>query len=47
MACLYQVVLSNIAMLAENGQCLLDGKLPEEFLVTVPMRLSEVSQSPP
>ena len=37
-----QVVLSNIAMLAENGQCLLDSKLPEEFLVPVPMRLSEV-----
>ena len=37
-----QMVLANIAMLAENGQVLLDSKLPEEFLVAVPMRLSEV-----
>ncbi len=37
-----QVVLSNIAMLAENGQVLLEGKLPEEFLVMVPMRLNKV-----
>jgi len=34
-------VLSNIAMLAENGQALLDNKLPEEFLVEVPMRLTQ------
>uniref|UniRef100_A0A7R9V3G5 Armadillo repeat-containing protein 8 n=1 Tax=Chlamydomonas euryale TaxID=1486919 RepID=A0A7R9V3G5_9CHLO len=41
-----QTVLANIAMLAENGQVLLDSKLPEEFLVPVPMRLSkdEVNQ---
>ncbi len=36
----HQVVISNLALLAENGQLLLDGKLPEEFLVPVPMRLS-------
>mmetsp|Transcript_37614 Transcript_37614/g.94986 ORF Transcript_37614/g.94986 Transcript_37614/m.94986 type:complete len:633 (-) Transcript_37614:222-2120(-) len=35
-----QVVLSNIAMLAENGQLLLDAKLPEEFLVALPLRLN-------
>ena len=29
-----------MALLAENGQILLDSKLPEEFLVPVPMRLS-------
>ncbi|GAX73803.1 hypothetical protein CEUSTIGMA_g1254.t1 [Chlamydomonas eustigma] len=39
-----QAVLSNIAMLAENGQVLLEGKLPEEFLVAVPMRLSQDEQ---
>lgn len=43
----WQVVLSNIAMLAENGQCLLDSKLPEEFLIPVPMRLSEVRKPTP
>lgn len=36
-----QVVLSNVAMLAENGQAMLDSKIPEEFLVTVPMRLTQ------
>ena len=41
-----QMVLANIAMLAENGQVLLDSKLPEEFLVAVPMRLSEVGGMP-
>jgi hypothetical protein len=35
------VVLSNVALLAENGQLLLDAKLPEEFLVPHPMRLTQ------
>jgi hypothetical protein len=36
-----QSALANIAMLAENGQVLLVAKLPEEFLVPVPMRLTK------
>ena len=36
-----QCILSNIAMLKENGQVLLDAKLPSEFLVAVPLKLSE------
>ena len=36
-----QSILSNIAMLKENGQVLLDSKLPSEFLVAVPLKLSE------
>ncbi|MEW5302080.1 MAG: hypothetical protein WDW36_004890 [Sanguina aurantia] len=35
-----QVVLTNLALLAENGQMLMDAGLPEEFLVQVPMRLT-------
>jgi hypothetical protein len=35
-----QVILSNLALLAENGQLLLDASLPEEFLVPRPMRLT-------
>lgn len=30
-----QVVLTNLALLAENGQMLMDAGLPEEFLVQV------------
>lgn len=30
-----QIVLTNVAMLAENGQLLLEARLPEEFLVPV------------
>lgn len=36
-----QCILSNIAMLKENGQILLDSKLPPEFLVSVPLKLSD------
>ncbi|KAL6762640.1 hypothetical protein V8C86DRAFT_577455 [Haematococcus lacustris] len=35
-----QVLLGNLALLAENGQLLLDGGLPEVFLVPRPMRLA-------
>ncbi|KAG2485683.1 hypothetical protein HYH03_015571 [Edaphochlamys debaryana] len=35
-----QAILSNVALLAENGRCLLDAKVPEEFLVSNPMRLN-------
>lgn len=37
-----QVVLSNIAMIAENGTVLFECKLPEEFLLAKTMRLSPV-----
>ncbi|KAG2450611.1 hypothetical protein HYH02_004451 [Chlamydomonas schloesseri] len=35
-----QNILVNVAVLAENGRKLLDAKMPEEFLVTNPMRLT-------
>ncbi|KAG2437990.1 hypothetical protein HXX76_005604 [Chlamydomonas incerta] len=35
-----QNILLNVAVLAENGRQLLDAKMPEEFLVSNPMRLT-------
>jgi len=35
-----QVVLANVSTVAECGQMLLEAKVPEPFLVTVPVKLT-------
>ncbi|KAG1660126.1 hypothetical protein FOA52_003786 [Chlamydomonas sp. UWO 241] len=37
-----QSAIANITMLAKNGLVLLEARLPEEFLVLVPMRLTKM-----
>jgi len=44
-AAFMQVILANIASVAECGQMLFEAKLPETFLVAVPVRLTPVEVS--